>query len=174
MLSAICVRRWAGPGCALLLAWACGCVTAPSAQSEIVWRARAERVAAQRLAADRPMHPIGAAESGRVARSATSSAETNEAFVLSAWTQDRAPRTGPALVQLVADSPESAEPTTMPSRREMTQFVERGPLAGFVDTVKRDVRRAPGELWADTQRVYTDPGNPVSYTHLTLPTNREV
>ena len=41
----------------------------------------------------------------------------------------------------------------------MTQLVERGPLAGFLDTVKRDAKRAPGELWADAKRVYTDPGN---------------
>jgi membrane-associated phospholipid phosphatase len=35
----------------------------------------------------------------------------------------------------------------------------RGPLPGFLDTVRRDLKRWPRSLWDDTKAVYTDPGN---------------
>ncbi len=35
----------------------------------------------------------------------------------------------------------------------------RGPLPGFLETVKRDIKRWPSELWRDTVNVYTDPTN---------------
>ena len=35
----------------------------------------------------------------------------------------------------------------------------RGPLPGFLETVKRDIKRWPSELWRDTVNVYTDPVN---------------
>ncbi|MCH7813916.1 MAG: phosphatase PAP2 family protein [Planctomycetes bacterium] len=34
-----------------------------------------------------------------------------------------------------------------------------GPLPGFWDTLKRDLRDMPGDLWADTKAVYTSPTN---------------
>ncbi len=34
-----------------------------------------------------------------------------------------------------------------------------GPLPGLWETIKRDVRQMPGDLWADTKAVYTSPPN---------------
>lgn len=40
-----------------------------------------------------------------------------------------------------------------------TDFLRRPPLDSFWDTVKRDVKHMPGDLWRDTKRVYTNPVN---------------
>lgn len=37
--------------------------------------------------------------------------------------------------------------------------IERGPLPGFRETLKRDLKEFPGLLWEDTKSVYTDPLN---------------
>lgn len=37
--------------------------------------------------------------------------------------------------------------------------VERGPLPGFRETLRRDLKEAPGLLWHDTKKVYTNPLN---------------
>lgn len=37
--------------------------------------------------------------------------------------------------------------------------VDRGPLPGFWETVRRDIKRMPRSMWEDTKDVYTDPGN---------------
>lgn len=37
--------------------------------------------------------------------------------------------------------------------------MDRGPLPGFWETVRRDIKRMPRSLWEDTKDVYTDPGN---------------
>ncbi len=37
--------------------------------------------------------------------------------------------------------------------------IERGPLPGFWDTVKRDIKLMPRSMWEDTKKVYSDPGN---------------
>jgi len=43
---------------------------------------------------------------------------------------------------------------------EATQSrTDRGPLPGFWDTMRRDLKRLPRSLWDDTKAVYTDPGN---------------
>lgn len=37
--------------------------------------------------------------------------------------------------------------------------MDRGPLPGFFDTVRRDLEEAPGLLWHDTKKVFGDPAN---------------
>ncbi|UCD29909.1 MAG: hypothetical protein JSV03_05385, partial [Planctomycetota bacterium] len=37
--------------------------------------------------------------------------------------------------------------------------IDRGPLPGFFETVKRDLKEMPCVLWEDTKSVYTDPFN---------------
>ncbi|MCZ6681564.1 MAG: phosphatase PAP2 family protein [Planctomycetota bacterium] len=44
------------------------------------------------------------------------------------------------------------------SERE-SNYLRRPPLDSFWDTVKRDVRHMPGDLWRDTKLVYTNPVN---------------
>jgi len=58
---------------------------------------------------------------------------------------------------LLAEVP--ADETAPTSEHEAQPTIERGPLPGFFDTVKRDLKAAPGVLWEDTKSVYTDPWN---------------
>ena len=59
----------------------------------------------------------------------------------------------------------SFQPGTDSERTEQVESEEvtvrtrerSGPLPGFWETLKRDVREMPGELWADTKAVYTSP-----------------
>ncbi len=69
-------------------------------------------------------------------------------------------QTRPLEFRLVADAPEpgpadadAGESTTQPAE------VERGPLPGLWETIKRDAKEAPGVLWGDTKKVYGDPLN---------------
>ena len=65
------------------------------------------------------------------------------------------------LARLVADAPAeepSAQPAA-PASEASTTDIERGPLPGFRETFKRDLKEFPSLLWADTKRVYTDPLN---------------
>lgn len=49
--------------------------------------------------------------------------------------------------------------TESPASAKADSRSSRGPLPGFSDTLKRDLRRFPRELWAGTVDVYTDPFN---------------
>lgn len=57
--------------------------------------------------------------------------------------------------------PADAAPATQPAEGDSTssEHVERGPLPGFVDTVKRDLREMPRMLWHDTKAAFGDPWN---------------
>ena len=46
-----------------------------------------------------------------------------------------------------------------PAGEPVAGHERRGPLPSFWETVKRDVREAPGDLWADTKAVYTSGSN---------------
>lgn len=39
------------------------------------------------------------------------------------------------------------------------EAMDRGPLPGFWETVRRDIKRMPRSVWEDTKDVYSDPGN---------------
>lgn len=47
--------------------------------------------------------------------------------------------------------------TTAAQREE--QYLRRPPLASFWETLKRDVKNMPSDLWRDTKRVYANPVN---------------
>lgn len=68
-----------------------------------------------------------------------------DCFRLAAAGDDAAVETGSPLG---ADPPSTTQPA-----------MQRGPLPGFGETVKRDIKRAPGELWRDTKAVYTNVPN---------------
>jgi len=65
-----------------------------------------------------------------------------------------------ALTRLADDAPqETLETKTEKEVSLESAEVQRGPLPGFRETVKRDLMEAPGVLWEDTQSVYTNPWN---------------
>jgi len=77
--------------------------------------------------------------------------------MLTAWS-DR-PLVAAEAVPSAGQCPATA-PTQEPSQPgEPDATLERGPLPGFGQTVKRDVKRMPGDLWNDTKSVYTNAGN---------------
>ncbi len=81
-------------------------------------------------------------------------------FALTAWSEQEPPPAAVPTGILAADAP--AASTSEPSAEEgpATQpAATRGPLPGFGETVKRDVKRMPAELWRDTKRVYTSVPN---------------
>jgi len=75
------------------------------------------------------------------------------------WTSDVARPLELGRTRLVVDRPHSEIASAQAETRPAA--VERGPLPGFFETVRGDLRETPGLLWADTRRVYTDPLNVV-------------
>ncbi|MHC4442560.1 MAG: phosphatase PAP2 family protein [Planctomycetota bacterium] len=54
----------------------------------------------------------------------------------------------------------TSDDSAQPEQTETpTSDIERGPLPGFFETAKRDLKAAPRILWDDTKAVYTDPWN---------------
>jgi len=69
------------------------------------------------------------------------------------------PEEGPDVI-FAATMPETSEETDAASGTPATQPAEaRGPLPGFFETLVRDGKRTPRELWRDTKRVYTNTPN---------------
>lgn len=126
-----------------------GCAEIDGSRDEI--RSLAEGVARVRLAVRAGRGPLELDASGR--HRGTSFPKK------SACSGDRSVAPASAAF-LVAEVPSdlSPEETASPEPDEPHE-VERGPLPGFRQTVRRDLEEMPGLLWSDTRRVYTDPLN---------------
>ncbi len=62
------------------------------------------------------------------------------------------------MVHLAADPPAPEDQPPAATEKE-APALSRGPLPGFLETVKRDLKEAPGLLWHDTKKVYLNPYN---------------
>lgn len=122
-----------------------GCAVNPRAT--IDWSKQAQAVAGQRLAA---------------AGQEVGSPDANDRFVWKGSVQGELRRAVTAEVagHYLASTSEGngqAISTTQPATTQSA--IKRGPLPGFYETLKRDVKEMPGLLWSDTKAVYTNPGN---------------
>ncbi len=167
MQSRFLARRSAEAFCLLVVTLVFGCQTTPPGPSSGSWAQEASDVARQRLAARaNPFSPHGGEGRGRGAESsprrerafAAAPDVSREAGGRAAREEDRFLLAASAADPAAEDAATSQVETT--SRPAGTQpAVERGPLPGFGDTVVRDVKRMPAELWRDTRRVYTNVPN---------------
>jgi hypothetical protein len=121
------------------------------------WSRRAREVAERRLAAATETRPQSrAAHLGPASDRQDDSAESAVAPLFAGGA-------GRPVFRLVADVPET-RPADDPQAAEngpqtRPQSIERGPLPGFFETVKRDLKEAPRVLWHDTKAVYGNPWN---------------
>jgi len=126
-----------GGFCGLLVwtAGVAGCAALERGADPLAWSSLAQEVAVRRLAAvqggDDPAAPGIEAPGFRLA------ADQVEEYPLD----------------------ENATPSDTGEVSTGGAAVERGPLPGFLDTVKRDLKEAPGLLWQDTKKVFGDPLN---------------
>ncbi|MHC4089941.1 MAG: phosphatase PAP2 family protein [Planctomycetota bacterium] len=141
------------PLISVILIWSAGCGPGASgglsALSPVLARIEQERVAAASTPAGRAAHRRGADSrlrqtSGWKSKQAGLPAQADSTFSLAGFRRQ-------ALTQPGEHA--GAEQTTRETRPA------DGPLPGFWDTVKRDVRRMPGDLWTDAKAVYTSPTN---------------
>jgi hypothetical protein len=82
--------------------------------------------------------------------------------VMPGWSESLAAAPDDVLAAATADGPESgsAAPSDAAPESPTTQpAVARGPRPGFFETLVRDGKRTPHELWRDTKRVYTNTPN---------------
>ncbi len=148
----------------IVIAVVAGCASDDSA-STARWSSRARDIAQQRLAAAREAQPPEVlVPQYTLAPSPLVAEERRDGNADPAVGGYRRPTVVPlALLHLAADTPAGQEPTRSeaPSADAEEAGIERGPLTGFRETVKRDLIELPGSLWEDTKRVYTDPLNVV-------------
>lgn len=116
------------------------CPASPAAVGPDMPAAQAETAAVDRPAGERPF---------LLSAQAPGSPEAEPVF--------RKEAEGEILAAMMPDAPDetdaaSGTPATQPAEA-------RGPLPGFFETLVRDGKRTPRELWRDTKRVYTNTPN---------------
>jgi len=127
------------------------------------WASQAAAVASERLNRHKAKAPIsagsfsspGVAEIG-LAASSRRNEDSPPSFMLTAWPDQ--PLAAAEVTPLVGEAATTA-PAREPPPSEPGATIERGPLPGFGQSVKRDVKQMPGTLWNDTKNVYTNTGN---------------
>lgn len=121
------------------------------------WSQRAGEIAAARLTAAEHRKPAADAR-----------ADTANALPVRR-TESTNPRLSTELrsLRLAVDAQAESRPADKPGPAETDpegaaaneQAIQRGPLPGFWETVKRDVKESPQVLWNDTKAVYGNPWN---------------
>lgn len=137
------------------LVLAIGLATVVPAWAGESWAHRAEAVARQRLAARQ-------AGPGRSAPGEQHVFREVPRFSLAAADAVAMPDSSSvAQASNASDASADAPATTRPAESGATSVaeVERGPLPGFVETVKRDFREMPRVLWHDAKAAFGDPWN---------------